>query len=54
LKRIREGEARNSLKLGSISTRLNQEPSLTLPAEIQKKTVNPTLKGYRISCRVEA
>jgi hypothetical protein len=26
---------------------------LTLPDERQKKTVNPTLKGYKSSCRVE-
>jgi hypothetical protein len=33
---------------------LNANPSsLTLPAERQKKTVNPTLKGYGSSCRVE-
>jgi hypothetical protein len=48
-------EARNSLKLGSTSPSLNQEPYslLTLPAERQKKTVNPKLKGYGSSCRVE-
>jgi hypothetical protein len=34
---------------------LNQKilSSLTLPAERQKKTVNPTLRGYGISFRVE-
>jgi hypothetical protein len=49
------GEARNSLKLGFNSPNLNQEPIslLMLPAERQKKTVNPTLKGYGSSCRVE-
>jgi hypothetical protein len=49
------GEARNSSKLGSTSPSLNQEPLslLTLPAERQKKTLNPSLKVYGSSCRIE-
>jgi hypothetical protein len=57
-KRIIAGEARNSLKLGNASVREKQETknpisSLTLPDEWQKKTVNPTLKSYGSSHRVE-
>jgi hypothetical protein len=52
---IHAGEARNSLKLGSTSPSLNQDPYflLMLPAERQKKTVNPTLKVYGSNCKVE-
>jgi hypothetical protein len=49
-KHIIAGEARNSLKLGSTSPSINCESLnahqlslLTLPAERQKKAVNPTL-----------
>jgi hypothetical protein len=49
-------ETRNSLKLGFTSPSLKKNTNLSLliiPDEKQKKTVNPTLKGYGISCRME-
>jgi hypothetical protein len=47
LKPMISEEARNSLKPGSTSLSLNQEPLslLTLQAERKKKTVNTTFKG---------
>jgi hypothetical protein len=44
------GEASNSLKLGSPSPSINQDaPSL----EAEENYINPALKGYGSSCRVE-
>jgi hypothetical protein len=49
------GRSKKLLKIGSTSPSINQEPIslLTLPAERQKKTVNPKLKAYESSHRVE-
>jgi hypothetical protein len=50
-KLIRAGEVRNTLKLGSTSP--SPISLLTLSDERQKKTVNPTLKGYGSTYRNE-